>query len=71
MKLTNTDKRIVRAALTYAIDGDDVLWDDLSEEDQARAQDLNGLLDVDLSEEEEAEEEWEDEEEVEEDDVDE
>lgn len=71
MKLNNTDKRIVCAALTYAVEGDDVLWDDLSDEDQVRAQELLGLLDIELSEveddEEEDEEDWEDEEDEEED----
>lgn len=73
MKLNTTDKRIVRAALVQVIEGDDVLWDDLSEEDKSRAQDLLGLLEVELAEVEEEDEEdddWEDDEDEEEEDED-
>jgi hypothetical protein len=61
VKLSTTDKRIVQAALVQVVEGDDVLWDDLSEEDKSRAQDLLGLLEVELSEDEDDDDddEWE------------
>lgn len=72
MKLTTTDKRIVQAALVQVVEGDDVLWDDLSEDDKSRAQDLLGILEAELAEDEDDEddeEEWEDEDEEEEDEI--
>ena len=57
MKLSQSDLRIIRAALNVAVAGDDDAWDDLSEEELDRAAELldeiSDLLGDPLDEEEE------------------
>lgn len=47
MKLNNTQARIIQAALVLAVEKDDVLWDDLSDEDKSTARDLLSSLESD------------------------
>ena len=59
MKLNSNQARIVQAALVLAVEKEDVLWDDLSEDDLNTARDLLSSLES-VEDDDDGDGDWED-----------